>query len=173
MNEINKKNEKKDLTTSNKHFENLLKICLIIGIVIVSGFIIYYILTPEPGYATLGILNEEQKAENYPTEAMVNETISFYVTVENKMEREFSFRIEILKGDNETIVNSSGSINALSYFNTTKTTLCYNQFWMSDMLNISFSQPGAKQRVIVELWEIKGEIEVFYNNVYLWLNITN
>ena len=111
MNEINKKNEKKDLTTNNKHFEKLLKICLIIGIVIVSGFIIYYILTPESGYATLGILNEEQKAENYPTEAMVNETIYFYVTVENQMEREFSFRIEILKGDNNTIVNSSGSIN--------------------------------------------------------------
>ena len=173
MNEINKRNEKKDLTVSNKHFEKLLKICLIIGIVIVSGFIIYYILTPESGYATLGILNEEQKAENYPTEAIVNETISFYVTVENQMEREFSFRIEILKGDNNTIVNSSGSINSLSYFNTTKTTLLHNQFWMSDMLNISFSQPGAKQRVIVELWEIKGEIEVFYNNVYLWLNITN
>lgn len=173
MNEINKKNEKKDLTISNKHFEKLLKVCLIIGIFIVSGFIIYYALTPEPGYATLGILNEEQKAEKYPTEAKVNETISFYVSVENQMEREISFRIEILKGDNKTIINSSGSINSLSYFNTTKITLLNNQFWMSNRLNISFSQPGAYQRIIVELWEIKDESEVFYNNLYLWLNITN
>ncbi len=172
MNEKSKNNEK-DPNISNKHFEILLKVCLVIGIIIISGFIIYYIFTPEPGYVTVGILNEEQKAENYPTEELVNETISFYVTVENQMEREFSFRIEILKGGNETIVNSSGSFNALSYFNTTKTTLLHNQFWMSDRLNISFSQPGANQRIIVELWEIKNESEIFYNNLYLWLNIIN
>ena len=173
MNEKSKNDENKDRKNSNKQFGILLKVCLVIGIIIISGFIIYYIFTPEPGYTALGILNEERKAENYPTEARVNETISFYVTVENQLEREFSFRIEILKGDNETIVNSSGSIYALSYFNTTKTTLLHNQFWMSDSLNISFSQPGADQRIIVELWEIKDESEVYYNNLYLWLNITN
>jgi len=41
------------------------------------------------------------------------------------------------------------------------------------MLNISFSQPGANQTIIVELWEIKSEIEEFYFILYLWLNITN
>ncbi len=173
MSENTKKNEKRDLKNSNKHFEKLLKICLIIGIIVVSGFIIYYILTPEPGYATFGILNENQEAGNYPTEASVNETISFYVTVENQLNREFSFRIEVLKGDNETVVTSSGSINATSYFNTTKTILLNKQFWMSEMLNISFSQPGANQTIIVELWEIKSEIEEFYFILYLWLNITN
>lgn len=173
MKEINKKNEKENLKISNKIFENLLKICLIIGILVVSGFIIYYILTPEPGYVTFGILTKNLEAENYPTEATVNETISFYVTVDNKMERDFSFRIEVLKGDNETIVTSTGSINAISYYNTTKTTLMNNQFWMSEMLNISFSQPGANQRIIVELWEVQNEVEKFYNNLYLWLNITN
>ena len=173
MNETTKKNETQDLKISNKHFEIVLKISLIIGIIIVSGFIIYYVLTPEPGYVTFGILNENQEAQNYPTNAMVNETISFYVTVDNKMNREFSFRIEVLKGDNETIVNSSGSINALSYFNTTKMTLLDNQFWISEILNISFSQSGANQRIIVELWEIKNEVEEFYSNLYLWLNITS
>ncbi|MFX1503343.1 MAG: DUF1616 domain-containing protein [Promethearchaeota archaeon] len=173
MNEIKKGNERTDLEISNKQFEIILKFCLIAGIIIVSGFIIYYILTPEPGYTTFGILNEDQKAENYPTEASVNETIYFYVTVENHLNREFSFRIEILKGNNQTIVNSSGSINALSYYNTTKTSLMNNQFWISNKLNISFSQPGANQRLIVELWEVKDEIEVYNNILYLWLNITN
>lgn len=168
-----KSNEKTNLKNSNKQFEIILKICLIIGIIIISGFIFYYISTPEPGYVTFGILNENQKAEDYPTEAFVNESVFFYVTVGNHLNRDFSFRIEILKGNNETIVNSSGSFNALSYYNTTKTSLLHNQFWISNKLNISFSQPGAKQRIIVELWEIKDEREVYYNNLYIWLNITN
>ena len=168
-----KSNEKTNLKNSNKQFEIILKICLIIGIIIISGFIFYYISTPEPGYVTFGILNENQKAEDYPTEAFVNESVFFYVTVGNHLNRDFSFRIEILKGNNETIVNSSGSFNALSYYNTTKTSLLHNQFWISNKLNISFSQPGAKQRIIVELWEIKDEREVYYNNLYMWLNITN
>ncbi len=40
-------NEKNNLKKSYKQFGILLKISLIIGIVIISGFIIYYILTPE------------------------------------------------------------------------------------------------------------------------------
>ncbi|KKM75053.1 hypothetical protein LCGC14_1394120 [marine sediment metagenome] len=173
MNDLTKKKEGNSLKESYKQFGLLLKISLIIGILIVSGFIIYYVLNPEPGFVGLGILNSEKRAEEYPTDATVNETISFYVTVENQMKREFSFRIEILKGDNKTVVTSSGSFNATSFFNTTKATLMHNQFWISEMLNISFSQPGAKQRIIVELWEIKDEREVYYNNLFLWLNIIN
>ena len=172
MNKISKKNEKEDLRISNKHFESLLRISLIIGIIVISGFIIYYLVRPEPGFVTHGILNSEKKAENYPTNATVGQNISFYVTVENQMNREFSFRVEILKGDNKTILSSSGSINATSYFNTTKITLLNNQFWMSEMLNISFSQPGANQKIIVELWEIKNSgIAKIFNNLHLRLNI--
>ena len=79
------------LKMNNKYFEKLLKICLIFGILVISGFIIYVILTPEPGYVTFGILNENQEAGEYPTEASVNETISFYLTVENNLDRKFSF----------------------------------------------------------------------------------
>ncbi|MFX1312782.1 MAG: DUF1616 domain-containing protein [Promethearchaeota archaeon] len=173
MKEDTKNKEETTQKSSEKHFNDILKISLILGIIIVSGFIVYYVLNPEPGYITLGILNEEQKAEKYPTNASVDENIFFYVTVENHVDREFSFRIEILKGNNETIVNSSGSFNALSYYNTTKIILLDNHFWMSNKLNISFSQPGPKQRIIVELWEIKDEREIYYNNLYLWLNITS
>ncbi|TKJ21156.1 MAG: hypothetical protein CEE43_10785 [Promethearchaeota archaeon Loki_b32] len=74
---MNEKSNKKDSNISNKHFEILLKVCLVIGIIIISGFIIYYIFTPEPGYVTLGILNEDRRAENYPTEASVNESVFF------------------------------------------------------------------------------------------------
>jgi uncharacterized membrane protein len=159
---------------SKKQFDILLKVCLIIGIIVVSGFIIFYVLTPEPGYITFGILNENQEAENYPTNATVGQNISFYVTIDNQMKREFSFRAEVLKGDNYTILTSSGSINATSYFNTTKITLLQNQFWISEMLNISFSQPGADQRIIVEIWEIPSfGTKKFFDILWLGLNITS
>jgi len=159
---------------SKKQFDFLLKICLIIGIIVVSGFIIFYIIKPEPGYVHLGILNSEKKAENYPTNASVGQNISFYITVENQMKREFSFRAEILKGDNNTILTSSGSINATSYFNTTKITLSHNQFWISEILNVSFSQPGADQTIIVEIWEIPSSgMEKYFDMLWLRLNITS
>jgi len=151
---LNRSPNKNELAKSNTIFEKLVKISLIIGIITVSGFITYFLLNPEPGFVTFGILNSEKEAGNYPTTANVGENISFYVSVQNKMERDFSFRVEILRGDNETILASTGSISAESYLNTSKIILSDNQFWMSEMLNISFFQPGKNQSVIAELWEI-------------------
>ncbi len=173
MTESTKIDKKGSNRQSKKQFDLLLKICLIIGIIVVSGFILYYIFKPKPGYLHLGILNSEKKAENYPTNATVSQNISFYITVENQMKREFSFRAEILKGDiNNTNLTTSGSINATSYFNTTKITLAHNQFWISEMLNVSFSLQGANQTIIVEIWEIPSSgMEKYFDMVYLWLII--
>jgi len=166
------KKEKTKLSESYKEFGKIVTISLIIGIIVISGFIIYNLLNPEPGFVTLGILNSEKRAENYPTNAMVGQNISFYITVENHMKRDFSFRLEILRGDHKTVLTPSGSINATSYYNTTKITLVHKQFWMSEMLNVSFSQPGPNQKIIAELWEIHSSgIEEYFNMVYLWLTI--
>jgi len=172
MNEIHKKDESKDLKISNRHFEKLLKICLIIGIIVVSGFIIYFILTPEPGYVTFGILNENQEATTYPTEASVNETISFYLTVENYLDRDFTFRFKIKKGNDTTSLSSTGS-NGTLYLTEGNFTLNPNEFNMYGEYNISFSEVGDNQIIIAELWQIKSETEEFFNILYLRLNITS
>ena len=163
----------KDILTNQKQFEKIVITSLIIGILIVTGFIIYYILTPEPGFVVFGLLNSEKKAENYPTEAKVNESVSFYVSVENYLNRDFTYRVEILKGDNNTILSSTEPAkNATSYYNTTQITLKHSETWISEMLNVSFSQPGANRRIIIELWEIKTSgIEKYFNNLFLWLTI--
>jgi uncharacterized membrane protein len=125
-----------NLKVSNNHFEKLLKISLILGIIVVSGFIIYFILTPEPGFITFGILNENQEAGNYQTEAAANETVSFFLTVGNF------------------------SLNP-------KEVQIYGEY------NISFSDVGENQIIIAELWQIKHEIEEYFNILYLRLNITS
>jgi len=157
---------------SRKQFDSLLKICLIIGVIVVSGFIIYSVFSPEPGYITFGILNENQEAENYQTEASINESISFYLTVENNLAKEFSFSVKIKKGNSNTILSSMGSNGTLEYM--INDTLNYSNIWVSNKLNVSFSQLGANQIIIAELWQIgNNEIEKIFDILWLRLNITS
>ncbi len=171
MNEITKEKEKNDLKISNKHFEIVVKISLIIGIIIVSGFIIYYLLTPEPGSITFGILDEDKRAENYQKVAFVDETISFHLTVGNYLDRDFTFGFKIKKGNNNTVLSSSGSNGSL-YLTLGNFTLNPNESKIYGEYNISFSEAGDDQIIIAELWAIKNGIEEYFNIMYLRLNIT-
>ena len=166
MNEKSKNDENKDRKNSNKQFGILLKVCLVIGIIIISGFIIYYIFT-------FGILNENREAENYPTEVSVNETISFYLTVGNYLDREFNFRFKIKKGNNDTVMSSVMGSDGSLYLTLGNFTLEHNNEATFGYYNISFSEIGVNQIVIAELWQIKNEVEEFYNIIWLRLNITN
>ena len=164
-------NKREDIKISNKQFEKLLRICLIIGILIVSGFIVYYILTPEPGFVSFGILNENQET-TYPTKATVNETIPFYLTVGNSLDSGFVFNFKIKKGNNNTLLSSSGS-NGTLYRTIGNFTMEPNNNRIFGEYNISFSEVGEDQIIIAELWQIKHEIEEFFIIEYMRLNITN
>jgi len=172
MNEIIIKNKNNNLKKSNKQFELLLKISLIIGIIIVSGFIFYYLLTPEPGYVTSGVLNQDKKAENYPTKAKANESIPFYITVGNYMNQDFSFQIKIKKGNNNTLMDPNIPSNGTLDILIGNFTLIHKENWISERINISFSEPGENQKIIVEIWQIKNKVVEFYNKLWMWLNIT-
>lgn len=170
-----KKTSKNDLeiTENERQFGELVKISLILGIVVISGFILYYVLFPEPGYVSFGILNEDKKAEDYPTKAQANVSIPFYVSVGNYLNRKFTFQLKILQGDNETKLTSKGSENAHFDQKTKKKTLENAEEWISDDFSISFSQIGEDQTIIVELWEIKEKDDPkFYDILWLRLNIT-
>lgn len=170
--ENTKDDDKIELKESHKQFEKIVKFCLILGIVVVSSFIIYYLLTPEPGYVGFGILNSEKKAENYPTEARVNENIEFYITVENHLSREFKFRLKIFVGDEKTELSSAGSKGARLLLSSAVITLESNTKWISPKLHIKFTQAGSNQVLIVELYEIaENNEEKFYNILWLRLNI--
>jgi len=173
MSESVKSEENRDLELSKQTFDKILKICLIAGIIFVSGFIIYYILNPEPGYVTFGLLNSEQKAENYPTNASVNEEIEFYVLVENHLGGDFTFRLKIKKGDNQTIMSPDSETRNAELNHTTDPIFLVNeQRWISNF-TVSFLTIGANQTIIVELWQITNSIdEKFYDVLWLRLNIT-
>ncbi|MFX1409333.1 MAG: DUF1616 domain-containing protein [Promethearchaeota archaeon] len=173
MNEISKNDEIKKLIVSNKQFGVILTICLIIGIIVISGFIVYYIFKPEPGYITFGILNEEQKAEKYPTEASINESVSFYLTVGNYLDRDFRFLFMIKKGNSSTILTSTTGSNGSLYLTLGNFTLNPDEYNIYGEYNISFSEVGENQIIIAELWQISKSNEIkFYNILWLRLNIT-
>jgi uncharacterized membrane protein len=173
MNEKMKQKENAQLQSSRMAFDKILKICLIAGIIIVSGFIIYYILTPEPGFVTFGLLNSEQEAGDYRTNASISEDIEFYVVVENHLGFDFTFHLKIYKGDNQTQLSSSGSENANLNQTTAQVTINNEIRWKSDKLIISFLQIGSNQTIIVELWQMTaGSPDKFYDITWLRLNIT-
>jgi len=173
MSKMDKTLETSNLKKNYKEFEKTLKILLIIGIIIISGFIIYALLTPEPGYITFGVLNSDKKAENYPTNATLGENVSFYVSVGNYLNRDFSFRIEILTGNNETNLGPTGSSNAISFLNSSTIELQHGENWMN-AFNVSFSLLGNNQTIIAELWETNiGPNDKYWEIFWIRLNITS
>jgi hypothetical protein len=78
-----KESKKKSENNSKNQFARIVKISLLIGICVVSGFIIYYSLTPEPGYIYFGVLENGEELENYTIDAKIDEPINFSVIVGN------------------------------------------------------------------------------------------
>jgi len=174
MSKVNERQQSNKINRNYKEFDKYLKLLLIIGIIVVSGFMIYAFLAPKPGDWYLGILNSDKKAENYPSEIAVGENITFYISVGNYLNRDFSFHIEILKGDNDTVLGSSPSIDATSFLNSSTITLLHSAEWISKAFNVSFSQPGSNQSIIAELWEIPSVgVRRFYDVVFIRLNVTS
>ncbi|HEC39658.1 hypothetical protein LCGC14_0943540 [marine sediment metagenome] len=121
----------------------------------------------------MGILNEDKKAEDYPTRAAVNDTISFYVTVGNHLKRDLSFQVQVKRGNKDTKLAPDVPTNGSLDFIVGNFTISNREDWISQKLNISFSQIGENQIIITELWQIKNNIPEFYTKLWVRLNITN
>ena len=70
-------------------------------------------------------------------------------------------------------MSSVNGSNGSPYLTLGNFTLEHNNEMTFGDYNISFSEIGANQIVIAELWQIKNEVEEFYNIIWLRLNITN
>lgn len=166
-----KNNKKTSEKNSKNQFEKLVKISILIGICVVTGFIIYYGLTPEPGYVYFGVLEDGEELENYSIDAKLGEPVNFSVIVGNYLNRDYQFRVKVLKGDNNTILYPGPSNGTLEY-TFENTTITHKNTWISNIINVSFSEVGANQLIIIELWEIISEMEYFFDILWLRLNIT-
>jgi len=171
MNSKVARKEQSDIEIASLQFQRLLRFSLISGILIVSGFIVYYILVPEEGYIGFGILNHDERAENYPTTGKVNQSIGFYVTVDNELDHDFTFKLIILLGNEDTkLTPDEGSKHANKTSTTEKETLKPEEHWMSDKLYASFPYNATDQILIVELWQYNADNSREFWDI-LWLRI--
>ncbi len=172
MSEKEKSQDKVEIEKNFKQIQKLITVFLLIGIIVVSGFVVYYFLTREPPHVSFGILNENKKAEDYPTQVTVFEDIDFYVTVDNYLDRPFTFELEVSKGDEDTKLSSKGAEHTEKNFTTDEETLKVNEEWMSEELTISFTEAGDDQLLIVELYEIQEDGgKEFWDILYLRIDV--
>jgi uncharacterized membrane protein len=156
---------------SKLDFQKFITLLLIFGLIIVSSFIIYNIIKPKSGYITFGILNSEKSAQ-FQKECLVGENVSLYVFIGNHLNQELNFRLEILKGDNNTYLALNQPTNGSSLLNITSHIL-NGLDWISNLINVSFTEQGTNKLIIAELWLIKADsTEYFYNSLYQRLNVT-
>ena len=179
MSEDIKSKKRTTIDMSNKQFEKLLTVCLLFGIIIVGAFVIYYILTPEEGFVEFAVLHQdsntgEWEAENYQVNATVGQEVNFSIEVVNYLKRDFTFRIKILKGDNNTDNRlHSPDSGAILNFTTNNITLSHGQLWNSGKLNITFYDIGENHMIIMELWQILAvNEEAYWDHIWMRLNIT-
>jgi len=173
----NKENmkEKNSHNNSNQERKNLVKITriiLLIGIILTSCFIIYEIIKVEPGYYTYGLLNSDGYAQDYPTQKKINENVTLYTTVGNFLNEDFTFSIHILKGNHSTLINSESGSNGTLIRKLPNITLQHGNEWISDAQNISFSNTGQNKMIIFELWKIENNKEIYFDILFIKLNIT-
>ena len=102
----------------------------------------------------------------------MNESIPFYITVGNYMNRVFSFQIKIKKGNNDTLMSPNIPSNDTLDIIIGNFTLIHKENWISERNNVSFSEPGENQKIIAEIWQIKNKVVDYYNDLWRWLNIT-
>lgn len=169
-----KNNKKSILELGNKQFQKIVTACLLIGIIIVSGFVIYYAFTPKEGSISIGLLNENKVVDDFPENLTIGENITFYISIVNNLKRDAEFKIYVLKGnettDNRYYHNDSGA--ELNY--TLPPFIIKNgNEWLSEPQNMSFYELGENHMVIVELWEIlSDDSEKFWIHDWFRLNIT-
>ncbi len=163
-----------------KIFGKVLTVCLLIGIITVFGVIIYYLTKPEEGFIVFTVLNEEEELGNYPTSALVDENITFFLYVENHLGYDLTFRIKYGVCSNDTLIDptSAGCSNASLSQTTGNYKIRSSEKWGPVPVNVSFTETGNYQMVLFELWKVfsDGHEEFLFvkNGFYLkiGLNIT-
>ncbi|WP_371803244.1 DUF1616 domain-containing protein [Candidatus Lokiarchaeum ossiferum] len=143
--------EWKDGLSLNK----ITRIVLLVGIIVVSGAMVYTLTRPEEEDVLFFILNEDQVMKDYPVNASVNQNVSVHAFVENHLQRSAEFAVRVYRGNSNLTHNISIGVEHNSYatylFNYTK--ILENEVsWITPKINVSFPIAGPDQQVILELW---------------------
>ena len=98
-----------DFFTLNWNKKNkILFVSILFAIIVSSAFLSFFILTipPQPGVSSISILNEDGQSSPLTTNAIINESITYLIEVENHENRIQYYVILILYGAKEHLRRS-------------------------------------------------------------------
>ena len=149
-------------------------IAVFIVLLIVSGLAVGYFLTvPSQSqvYNTIYLLDTQKNAANYPVTLVANQnsTFSVYVNVENHMDKQIMYQVQVkITQDLTNVPVDTAAIN------TTDITLNNGQSWQS-LQTITENQIGSYS-VVFELWGYNPTTQLYeftYNYCVLNIQVTS
>lgn len=159
---------------SAPELEKITRIVLIIGIISVSGAIIYTLTLPEEEDLLFFVLNEDQALRDYPTNSTVDESLILYTFIQNSLGEPYNFTVNVFLCENTTIIDPQQSLfqnpHAEFYINQSKL-LDNKEEWISNPFSIEFDTPGQNQIIGFELWIYEEGIWTFKSNYILTIHI--
>ncbi len=150
------------------------RVILIVGILGVSGAIIYTLSLPEEEDLLFFLLNENQSMSDYPSNVTVNDSLTFYIYIHNMRLEDHEYQIKCYQGDLNGTIDPMQSVSNNQDFvqiASQTTDLNYTQEWISNPFDIIFQEIGNDQRLVFELWVNRDGGWEFIPDYVLTLNI--
>jgi uncharacterized membrane protein len=161
-----------ETASSEINLEKTTRGVLIVGILVVSGFIAYNLLKPNEEYVLFALLNEDMELGNYNSHLQPGNSTSLYFYLENHMQRTTEFNVRMYQGNESSYIKpSQGILNATLIGNFTHT-LENNANWTS-FQTVRFDQTGM-QFVGFEVYKLTNNGWSYIENhtIYLRINVT-
>lgn len=147
---------------------------LISAIIILIPFIIYTSTRTDEPYLLFGVLNENKEMGNYPTNASVGETLTFYTIVEDHGYKNTMVQIRMLTGKNTSVIlGPNGSQNGI-LIQTQNMTLNDEDRVISEKFEVSFSEKtnsSEHEIVVFELWINENNEWEYYDILFIRIDV--
>ncbi|WP_457557734.1 DUF1616 domain-containing protein [Candidatus Harpocratesius sp.] len=154
--------------------EKITRIVLVVGIICVSGAIIYTLTIPEEEDVLFFLLNENRVLRDYPTNVTQGEKIITYVFIQNLLGESHDFQIRCYRGKAETFIDPQIGVatnSNVTLIDNQNISLGNKEEWISNQINITFPEVGSDQLVLYELWIKIGDSWHYLPNYLLTLRI--
>jgi len=150
------------------------RVILIVGILGVTGALIYTVSQPEEEDLLFFLLNENQSMGNYPTNITVNSSLTFYIYIQNMRIEDHEYLIKCYTSAANTTIDPMQSVSNNQDFDqiaSQTVDLNYTMEFISDPFDVVFQESGNDQRLVFELWVNRDGTWEFMPNYVLILNL--
>jgi uncharacterized membrane protein len=171
----NNSKEKRDDSDDSKeskdsNMEYTTRAILILGILIVSGFIIYDVTKPSEEYVLFSVLNQDMELGDYPSHLIVGQKINFYFYVENHLAETTEFNVKIYIGNSSSSINPKLGISNAQFLGNYSKMVVEGENWTSSQIEYQFQTTGS-QFIGLELWQNQNDEWTYVENHTLMLRI--